>query len=294
MTMAVGSSLEERFGPLILRHDKPLSAMWQACGGEAVLKVYRLIDPLERRNREAHTLTLARGWGVPTPAVRAAGEEDGLCWLLVDKVSGAVSHENSRTGVRAFVQRTLWLTGILASRPALGGPGDGWQPMRNGDVTNSGALLNQLSARCRSAAWWPALREALSDLDDEECVHLHGDVKPEHFLSSVGSQVSVVDWEAAACGPAVCDHVDAAFHVVRDLVYARAHPLPLDVIGQLPVTGPIAVWRLLRWLDRRRSDDISLVSPEDLRDLMSSSDPTSVLRHLTRLITDFRDAGVPR
>lgn len=293
MTTAVGSSLEERFGPLVLRHDKPLSVMWQACGGEAVLKVYRLIDPLERRNREAQALTLARSWGVPTPAVRAAGEEDGLCWLLVDTVSGTQPRGTSRKDVRAFVQRTLWLTGILCSRAALGGPGDGWLPLRNGDLTNSGALQKQLSACCRSASWWPALREALADLDGEECVHLHGDIKPEHFLSS-GSLISVVDWEAAARGPVVCDHADAAFHVVRDVVYARTSSPPFDVIGQLPVTGPVAAWRLLRWLDRRRLDDLSLVPDKDLYGLMSAAEPADVVRRLAHLVTGLRDAGVPR
>jgi aminoglycoside phosphotransferase (APT) family kinase protein len=292
MRTTVGSGLEERFGPLVLRHDKPFSAMWQACGGEALLKVYRLIEPLERRNREAQALTVARGWGVPTPAVRASGEGDGFCWLLVDAVRGTAAPVTSRKDVCAFVQRTLWLTGILAGHPALGGPGDGWLPVRNGDMTNSGALLKQLSTRCRSASWWPALREALAALDDEECVHLHGDIKPEHFLAS-GRMISVVDWEAAARGPAVCDHADAVFHVVRDLVYAHITPLPVDVIGRLPVTGPVAAWRLLRWLDRRRSDDLSLISYEELRDLMSAAEPTDVVRHLARLVTALRNAGVP-
>lgn len=293
MKTAVVSSLEQRFGPLTLHHDKPYSMMWRARGGEALLKVYRAIEPLERRNREAQALTLARGWGVPTPAVRAAGEEDDWCWLLLDAVSDTVPLGMSRKDVTAFVQHTLSLTEALQGRPAPGGPGAGWLPIHGSGLTNSGSLLEQLSARCHSAPWWPALREALADLDDEQCVHLHGDIKPEHLLSS-GRLIGVVDWEAAARGPAACDPVDAAFHIVRDLVYSGTSPLPFDVIGRLPVTGPVAAWRLVRWLDRRRTDDLSLIRVADSRDLMSSAEPAGVVRHLARLITAARDAGVPR
>ena len=294
MTRAIGNSLSDRFGPLVSRHDKPFSAMWQACDGEALLKVYRLIDPLERRDREALALTVARRWGVPVPAVRAVGGEDGTSWLLVDALSGTASFANSPRDIAAFVQRTLWLTEVLSNHPAFEGPGDGWLPMRGDEPTNSGALLKQLSARCRSASWWPLLREALAELDDEDCVHLHGDIKPEHFVFAECGQVSVVDWEAAARGPAVCDYVDAAFHVVRDLIYASACPLPLDVIGQLQVTGPVAAWRLVRWLDRRRSDDLSRISAKHVRNLIAPAEPTDVVRRMATLITDLRDAGVPR
>jgi aminoglycoside phosphotransferase (APT) family kinase protein len=289
----LGSDWQQRFGPLTLRHDKPLSATWWTCDGKAVLKVYRAIEPLERRNRETQALVLARGWGVLVPAVRATGAEDDVCWALVDAVSGTASPLASREDIEAFVQRTLWLTGILRRRRVLGGPGTGWLPVRGNRLTNSAALLDQLSKSCRSRAWWSELRQALSVLDDEECVYLHGDIKPEHFLCS-GSAVHVVDWEAAARGPAVCDLVDAAFHVIRDLVYAGVSPLPIDAISQLPVTGPAAAWRLLRWLDRRSPGDLNLVPTEDLRDLMASPDPPSVVRTLDFLITGLRDAGVPR
>ncbi|WP_328915009.1 MULTISPECIES: phosphotransferase [unclassified Streptomyces] len=266
---------------------------WWACGGEALLKVYRAIEPVERRNREAQALTLARSWGVSTPAVRAVGEEDGYCWVLVDAVGGAAARLSSRKSVEGFVQHTLRLTAVLRDRPALGGPGTGWLPARAGNLTNSGALLHQLSQRCRPKPWWPELCQSLTSVDDEECVHLHGDIKPEHFLRS-GRSVHVVDWEAAARGPVVCDLADAAFHLIRDLVYAGPSPLPLDVIGRLPVTGPVAAWRLLRWLDRRRPGDLDLVPAQSLRDLTASPDPPGTVRVLARLITALRDAGVPR
>jgi hypothetical protein len=287
------SDWQQRFGPLTPHHDKPLSATWWACDGLAVLKVYRLIEPLERRNRETQALMLARGWGVLVPAVRATGAEDGVCWALVDAVSGAASRLASREDIEAFVQHTFWLTGILRHRRALGGPGTGWLPVCGHRLTNSAALLDQLSKRCWSRAWWPELGQVLAVLDDEDCVYLHGDIKPDHFLCS-DSGVHVVDWEAAARGPAVCDLVDAVFHVIRDLVYSGFSPLPIDVIGQLPVTGSAAAWRLLRWLDRRRPDDLDLVPTEGLRDLMASLDPPSVVRTLALLITGLRDAGVPR
>lgn len=277
----------------MLHHDKPLSVTWWACEGRALLKVYRSIEPLERRNREAQAVLLARDWGVPAPAVRAAGAEGGYCWALIDAVSGTASQVATREDVEGFVQRTFWLTGILRGHRVLGGPGTGWLPARGDRLTNSGALLDQLSEGCRSRAWWPELGQALTALDDEECVYLHGDIKPEHFLLS-DRAVHVVDWEAAARGPAVCDLVDAAFHLIRDLVYSRISPLPFEVAGQLPVTGPAAAWRLVRWLDRRRPEDLSLISTESLCDLITSPDPTSVVRTLARLITALRDAGVPR
>lgn len=284
---------EQRFGPLVLHHDKPLSQAWWAYDGTALLKVYRSIEPLERRNREVQALMLARSWGVPAPGIRAVGAEDEVCWALVDAVSGTASRLASPADAEGFVQRTFWLTELLGSRRALGGPGTGWLPNRRGRLTNSGALLDQLSERCRSRHWWPELSQALTVLDDEECVYLHGDIKAEHFLCAERT-VHVVDWEAAARGPAVCDLVDAAFHLIRDLVYAGTSPLPIDVIGQLPVTGLAAAWRLLRWLDRRRPEDLALVSSVGLRDLMATHEPTSAVRTLARLITRLRDAGVPR
>lgn len=293
MSTAACADWQQRFGPLVPHHDKPLSATWWACDGEALLKVYRSIEPFERRNREVRALVLARTWGVPAPAVRAAGAEGGVCWALIDAVDGTASRLASREDVEAFVQRTLWLTALLRGRRVLGGPGAGWLPLRGGGLTNSAALLDQLSKRCRSRTWWPQLCQALAALDGEGCVYLHGDIKPEHFLRS-GSTVHVVDWEAAARGPAVCDLVDAAFHAIRDLVYSGVSLLSIDVVAQLPVTGPAAAWRLLRWLDRRGTDDLDLVATEDLRDLMASPDPSSVVRIFALLITGLRDAGVPR
>lgn len=280
-------------GALILQHDKPLSAMWYVRDGNTMFKLYRSIEPLERRNREILALGLASQWGIHAPTVRAAGSTDGFSWALMDAISGTPSLLASPTDIEAFVQRTLWLTGILRSRRVVGGPGSGWLPTPGERLSNSGSLLQQMSERCCSQPWWPELSHALTALDVEECVYLHGDIKPEHFLCS-GPMVHVVDWEATARGPAACDLVDAAFHLVRDLVYSRTSPLPLDVVGRLPVTGPVIAWRLLRWLDRRRPGDLYLLPAKSLHDLMASPDSADGVRILARLITGLRDAGVPR
>lgn len=293
MAMALGSPLDRRFGPLVLHHDKPLSVAWWACDKAALLKVYRGIEPLARRNRETQALALARRWGIAVPAVRVTGEEAGSCWALIDAVSGTDTPLASPGGVESFVQHMLRLTTALHGRTALGGPGAGWLPTHGNRLTNSGALLQQLSHRCRLQPWWPELAQALTTVDDAPCVYLHGDIKPEHFLPS-GRVVHVVDWEAVARGPAVCDVVDAAFHAVRDLIYAQASPLPVDVIAQLPVTGPVAAWRLVCWLDRRRPGDLGLAPADGLRDLLAATTPDTAVRILARLITGLRAAGVPR
>ncbi|NJP43249.1 phosphotransferase [Actinacidiphila epipremni] len=293
MTATVGEALSHRFGPLIPLHDKPLSAMWRAYGDKAVLKVYRGIAPAERRNREAQALGLARGWGLPAPAVRDSGDEDGCCWLLLDAVGTAGSTAPPDDPVGAFVQRTLTLTEALQQRPAPINPGPGWLPSGSSFPTNSHALLAQLSARCAQRPWWHRLSNALTSLNGEPIAYLHGDIKPEHFVDD-GSAVHVVDWEAAARGPAVSDTADAAFHLIRDLIYGNRSVLPLDGIGLLPVNGPIAAWRLVLWLDRRRPDDLSLLTTADVNRLIRATSTADVLRRLSRLVTVAREARVPR
>jgi hypothetical protein len=290
VTGAVGEALRRRFGPLVPMHDKPLSTMWGACGGEAVLKVYWRIAPAERRDREAQALALARGWGVPAPAVRESGSEEDYSWLLLDAV--AITAPQGTDTLRAFVQRTLALTVVLQQRPEPACAGPGWLSPEGSGQSNSDALLDQLSARCAGQAWWDRLSGSLATLNDEPPVYLHGDIKPEHFLDD-GHAVHVVDWEAAARGPAACDGVDAAFHLLRDLIYTDRPAWPLDS-GRLPVTGPVAAWRFVRWLDRRRPDDLALVATTDLTGLIGAGDTPDVLRRLAQLITVAREAGVPR
>src|SRR5690606_20908315 len=95
------------------------------------------------------------------------------------------------------------------------------------------------------------LAEVLQHLESHPVVYLHGDLKPEHLLVDV-RQLSVVDWEASARGPAVIDYADVVFHLVRDLLYAglNADRLPIDLMTRLPFSGPVLAWRLLLWLER--------------------------------------------
>jgi aminoglycoside phosphotransferase (APT) family kinase protein len=292
--MAVADdALRRRFGTLVPMHDKPLSLMWGACDGAAVLKVYRGLEPVERRDREAQALALARGWGIPAPAVRDAGAEEHYSWLLLDAVGTASPLRAALDAIDCFVRRTLALTAALQRRPAPGGAGPGWLPRNRESQSNSQALLNQLSARCAERDWWTRLSDSLAPLDDEPTTYLHGDIKPEHFLDD-GYAVHVVDWEAAARGPAVCDVADAAFHLIRDLVYADAPVLPLKSISRLPVSGSAAAWRVVRWLDRRGPDDLALITTAHMNSLIDAGDIRDVLHRLARLVTAAYKAGVPR
>jgi aminoglycoside phosphotransferase (APT) family kinase protein len=293
MMAVADDALRRRFGTLVPMHDKPLSLMWGACDGAAVLKIYRSLEPVERRDREAQALSLARGWGIPAPAVRDAGAEERYSWLLLDAVGTASPLRATPDAIDGFVRRTVALTAALQRRPSPGSAGPGWLLHNRESQSNSQALLNQLSARCAERDWWSRLSESLAPLDHEPAVYLHGDIKPEHFLDD-GRTVHVVDWEAAARGPAVCDPVDAAFHLVRDLVYADARMLHLKTISGLPVTGPAAAWRVVRWLDRRGPDDLALITTAHMNSLIDAGDTHDVLHRLARLITAAHMAGVPR
>lgn len=50
---------------------------------------------------------------------------------------------------------------------------------------------------------------------------------------------------------------------MRDLLYEGVRPgrIPVDLVTQLPFSGPALAWRPLLWLDRRRTQDTSTSSP---------------------------------
>jgi hypothetical protein len=156
-------------------------------------------------------------------------------------------------------------------------------------------LLDQLSPRCQLRPWWAALSEALQLLDSQPVVHLHGNLKPEHLLVDNG-KLHVVDWEASARGPAVVDYTDVAFHLVRDLLYEGVPPgrVPVGLMARLPFSGPALAWRLLLWLDRRRPQDIDLITVREIRDLTAEEQASAACASLTRAVSLLRSTGVPR
>ena len=109
-------------------------------------------------------------------------------------------------------------------------------------------------------------------------------------------QLSVVDWEASARGPAVLDYIDVVFHLVRDLLYTGVKPgsVPIDLVTRLPFSGPVLAWRLLLWLDRRRPQDIDLVVARDVQRLATEDHAPAAYASLARAVSALRTAGVPR
>jgi Phosphotransferase enzyme family len=289
----------ERFGPFGPATVKPFSITRTAVDRSALLKIYRGVEPLARRDREADALRMACQSGVSTPSVLATGEHMDHAWSVLSFVPGTPCSITSASGVDDFVRRALSFAvdvhdqGRWLRLP----PGAGWRQDSDGGstVAHRDFLSGQLSPRCRRQPWWQGFYAVLAALDREPTVYLHGDIKPEHLLID-GARVHVVDWEASARGPAACDYADIMFHLVRDLVYARTPQkrIPLDVIGQVPVFGPVVAWRLVLWLDRRRPEDLHSLAQHDIHRLSRTSTPAEAARELGGLIAEFRSNGVPR
>ncbi|MFG3304694.1 aminoglycoside phosphotransferase family protein [Streptomyces wuyuanensis] len=269
--------------------------MRRAVDGSSVLKIYRGVHPPARRDRESYALERARRWGLRTPTVLATGEWPGHAWSVLSTVPGEPCAVTTPRGLQDYVNRVLAVIANIHGHHSTA-PGPGW---RSDQGTTTPAhrefLLSQLSTRCSSQSWWSDLRAALAPLDDLPTVHLHGDIKPEHLLVA-GEEVHVLDWEASARGPAACDYADVVFHLVRDLVYGGQVPqhLPADIVGSVPVDGPVLAWRTVLWLDRRRPDDIGAMSRRGLVSLADERIPTHTVQTLARLIAGLRAVGVPR
>ncbi|RMI45404.1 aminoglycoside phosphotransferase family protein [Streptomyces triticirhizae] len=289
----------ERFGPFGPATVKPFSITRPAVDQSALLKIYRGVEPLARRDREADALRMARLSGVSTPSVLATGEHVDHAWSVLSFVPGTPCSIATASGVDDFVRRALSVIAQVHSHGRWLGltPGSGWRQESDGGstVTHREFLSGQLSPRCRRQPWWQEFHAMLAALDPEPTVYLQGDIKPEHLLID-GARVHVVDWEASARGPAVCDYADMLFHLVRDVVYAGAprQRLPLDALSQVPAFGPVVAWRLALWLDRRRPDDLHSLTPHDIHRLSRTSTPADAARELGALIAEFRSNGVPR
>ena len=276
------------FGPAAL---KPYSRTRFAADGSALLKIYVGIDPEGRRRREVETGERA----ALVPAVLATGNDEPGSWTAFRTVDGTPCSVSTHSAIEEYIGHVVAVSGRL-HRPVAGAtPGSGWEARQASVVSSHQFLLDQFSPRCRSLPWWAVLSEALQPIDSHLVVRLHGDLKPEHLLVD-GECLHVVDWEASACGPAVLDYTDVVFHLVRDLLYGGV-PLggiPVDLLTRLPFSGPVLAWRLLLWLDRRRTRDIYLITAHDVCRLAAEGQAASAYRSLAESVALLRAAGVPR
>ncbi|MGQ4400698.1 aminoglycoside phosphotransferase family protein [Streptomyces hayashii] len=280
------------FGPAAL---KPYSRMRFATDGSALLKIYVGIDPEGRRQREVATIERAALWGISVPAVLATGNDEAGSWTALRVVDGTPCSVSTHSAIEEYIGHVVAVSRRLHRPVGDATPGSGWEARRAGVVSPHQFLLDQFSPRCRSLPWWAVLREALQPTDSHPVVRLHGDLKPEHLLVD-GECLHVVDWEASACGPAVLDYTDVVFHLVRDLLYGGVPPgrIPVDLLTRLPFSGPVLAWRLLLWLDRRRMQDIDLITVHDIYRLAAEEQAASVYRSLAQTVALLRAAGVPR
>ncbi|WP_405625010.1 phosphotransferase [Streptomyces sp. NBC_01396] len=271
-------------GPLDLVAAKPFSLVYRSADGTAYVKVYRAIDPGVRRDREIEGLRLAAWFGVSAPTLLRTGEATVGPWIEVSAVSGRPCGIDTPRALTHYLDQVLTTTGLV-HRPVETVP-TGYHRTR---------LLSQLTHRCWKLSWWPMLHAALADVDSAPCVHLHGDLKPDHLFVH-GSQLSVIDWENSTAGPAAQDYADAAFHLVRDLLLAGTSPrdIPVQAIGQLPVTGSALAWRIALWLDRRRRTDITLLTVDDLDALTRTATAEASIRACATVVAGLLSGGVPR
>lgn len=280
------------FGPAVL---KPYSMTRYAVDGDALLKFYVGVAPEARRLREAATAGRAALLGISVPAVLATGNGETGSWTVFRAVGGLPCSVGTRTATEEYIGHIV-AVGDQLHRPTVDvTPGAGWERQRASPVSSRQFLLDQFSPRCRSLSWWALLGEALQPIDSHPVVHLHGDLKPEHLIVD-GERLHVVDWEASACGPAVLDYTDVVFHLVRDLIYEGVSPglIPVDLVTRLPFSGPVLAWRLLLWLDRRRGQDIDLVTTRDVCRLASEQQAVAAYVSVAETVARLRTAGVPR
>ncbi|MFD7508383.1 phosphotransferase [Streptomyces sp. NPDC059853] len=286
---------EHRYGPFGRATVKPFSRAQRAVDGGALLKTYVGVDPERRRRREVESVRHAVHWGLSVPEVLATGRCNADSWSVFRVLPGRPCGVRTDRAIEEYIGHVLGLSQRLhRSAPGLA-PGPGWSDEGGCPEPRHSFLLNQLSSRCRLRPWWAALAEPLQPLESHPVVYLHGDLKPEHLL--VGDhQLSVVDWEASARGPAVVDHTDVAFHLIRDLLYAGVEPrrIPVGLMTRLPFSGPVLAWRLLLWLDRRRPRDIDLIAALDIHRLAAEDHAPAAYASLARAVAALRAAGVPR
>lgn len=274
---------------------KPLSILRWSLDGRSLVKIYRGLDPHGRQQREAYALRRAASFGLTVPEVIDTGVNDSLGWNILSVV-GTGTPIRTVADVSRYVHDVIDVTARLrfCSTNTTGlAPGVGWSG--HAAAGNRHYLLAQLSLGARTRPIFDQLHDLLRTYDRTPAVHLHGDLKPEHLLHH-GRQIAVIDWESCGRGPAECDHVDAAFHLLRDLVYAGADPrlAPVRALGSLDAPGDLLAWRVALWLDRRRDRDLHLLTSADVRALCAARDSAMACRLTVDLLARLHAAGVPR
>jgi aminoglycoside phosphotransferase (APT) family kinase protein len=287
---AVTAELADRFGPLTAPMIKPYSLSLRTIDNKLLIKVYRGIDPTARQQRELDAVAIAPTLGVSVPEVLDHGHVSDVSWTAFEILAAAAGTATPDSSFLAQVGPVM----AALHRSAPGGAGPGWISDNSVGLTNREHLIRQLSVRAQSAPWWAAIAEGLRALDDEPAVYLHGDLKPEHLLTSTGG-VWVVDWEASARGAAACDHADAIFHLLRDLIYTDQSTVDTAPVAASPVgLAPALAWRLTIWADRRRPADLDHLPHDVLATMAAGMEIPAAVEATAAVIRRMRRAGTPR
>jgi aminoglycoside phosphotransferase (APT) family kinase protein len=137
-------------------------------GGGRVLRRYRDGRDPAAVDREAQVMAHARAHGVPVPEVFEVVGSD----IVMERVTGPT------------------MLDVLGRRP--------WTLRRQA------RLLAQLHETVHQAPPLPGLRVAGGDEDQDSQVLVHRDLHPMNVILTAGGPV-IIDWEGAACGPAMYD-----------------------------------------------------------------------------------------
>jgi hypothetical protein len=283
-----------QYGPFGSATVKPFSVTRRSVDGASILKVYRGVQPRARRLREADALQL----GCVRTGRTGDGRGGGLRLVRSEHRSGCLRfhrHDRGRVQLCPTHAQPNRERPRTRSRP---------EPQARARLVRYREPSHHHSPTTSSAAAFIAVPPtALVECPAE---HAHTARRPAHSpparghqaraLLAEGENVHVLDWEASARGPAVCDHADGMFHLVRDLIYAGMAPqhLPVDVISRVPATGSVLAWRVVQWLDRRCPRNINELSLREFHRIALASTSTEAVRALGRLIALLRAVGVPR
>ncbi|WP_423247384.1 phosphotransferase [Streptomyces decoyicus] len=191
----------QQHGPFVALATKPFSVTGRSLDGRAIVKIYRGVQPMARRDREWHALQLAARLGLSVPDALASGLTHSNAWIVMRTVFGAPGSRGTEGDVESFIERVRLTSGLLRehaedleTRAGLAPPRRDTGPGLTASLCSISSLAgvasglggrgwNQPSGRWTRSPWstW------------------HGDLKPEHFMDD-GEELHVIDWEASARG----------------------------------------------------------------------------------------------